>query len=105
MKFEVYHTNNFTEFSSLFTDHNQLDIPQRPIAIIEPSSEVEAEALDQVFEMTQHIDQAWFGQTPNGIKLCIRSSAVGDVFVNKDSKKAWVVDRISFVPYEGNRKF
>jgi hypothetical protein len=60
-------------------------------------AEVEAADLEQVFEKTNHIDRPW--QKNEGVFAltdCARSTSVGDVVVDPEAAKAWVVDFCGF---------
>ena len=62
---------------------------------------VEAETLEEVYRLTNHIDYDW---RENALVRTVattppRSTSVGDVLVRSDGQ-AWLVSRVGFIPLE-----
>lgn len=65
---------------------------------------VEAENIDEVYRLTNHIDRAW-QENPEvvwGRKLA-RSTSVGDVILDYGKDEAWVCDRVGWTKVLGWR--
>lgn len=107
-QYQIYlHTNEHTlRFENWqINDHDRIELSERPVAV------VTADNLEDAFAKTQHDffndEMGWFGMERDGVKLMIRSTMVGDVFVEVDAFGpigAHVVKPMGFEEYRGSRQ-
>jgi hypothetical protein len=91
-KYTVYHAYDLFAASQHVATHKPLDREQ-----YHPVAQVEAESLDEVFQLTNRVEQPWWydrAVTPVPGAVPARSTSVGDVVVL--DRKVWIVDHCGF---------
>lgn len=100
MKMYVYHSKEM-QFGheqvariSLRTIHEEFDA----VAIIEGDEAASEDALEDAFELTNHIDRPWWEN--EGVRLCkeSRSTSVGDLVVIErgEREEFWRCERVGW---------
>lgn len=94
-KFIVYHNKNL---GNLMRENPNLKFPENYTKI----AVVEADNLDMVFQLTNHIHNHW-QENPECIMVTerARSTSVGDVIQDFSENRFWLVAPIGWVEMQG----
>ena len=104
MRVAIYQIPNWVDYESIKLEkrstaesHGVLHVPYAPIAIVDGTD------LGDIYRTVEYRDTSSLKN--DGITVIFRSTCVGDIFYDVETKIAYVVEWAGFSEYKGNCKF